>query len=173
MAKTGKVSMQLTDQQYMELARMAEEHADCKKSQVGAALVLPNGMVLVGSNGSPFGQVRCVDGGCYRCAHPEIFASGERYDLCTCVHAEEDCLTQAAKHGVSVVGSTLYCTLRPCRGCSKLLIQAGIVAVYFEHELPVEHLEAYLTLQGGFSGGVHKFAPAEFVIQEVRVPVPV
>src|SRR5947207_2209627 len=113
--------MQLTDEQFMEIAQLAEKHADCKRSQVGAVLVLPTGAVLLGANGAPTGQVTCVDGGCYRCSHPEIFGHGKGYDKCSCIHAEEDCLTQAAKRGISVAGGKLYCTMRPCLQCSKQL----------------------------------------------------
>ena len=168
----------MTDDQYMGMARLAREHADCKKSQVGAVIVLPTSGVILGANGSPIGQVKCVDGGCYRCSHPELFPHGKGYDVCTCVHAEEDCLAQAARYGFSVAGGKLYCTLRPCRGCSKQLLQAGIVAVYYENELPFgdkDELAAYLTLQRGFRDGVHPLvhAAASVPIAEVRVAVTV
>src|SRR5262245_50364572 len=117
----------LTDEQYMAIARMAKRHADCKGSHVGAVLVTTVGVMLVGANGSPTGHTRCEDGGCYRCAHraDATFKEGEGYDVCTCVHAEGDCLMQAAKYGVAVEGATVYSTRQPCRECSKNMLQAG------------------------------------------------
>src|SRR5437879_3834453 len=127
----------------MDLARMAQKHTDCKRSKVGAVLVLPNGIVLLGTNGSPTGHPKCVDGGCYRCELPDLFPHGTGYDVCTCVHAEGRCLMTAARFGIPVEGGTVYSTLRPCRECSKHLLEAGIVAVYYEVDLlptdPAQH----------------------------------
>lgn len=51
---------------------------------------------------------------------------------CASAHAEANAVAQAARMGVAVEGSVLYCTTRPCAVCTKLLVQAGIVRVYFE-----------------------------------------
>ncbi len=172
--------MRLSDEQYMEMARMARQHADCKGRHVGAALVLPNGAILLGANGSPIGHQRCEDGGCYRCAHRDDFPPGTGYDVCTCVHAEEACLAAAARHGISVEGASIYSTMRPCRECSKQMLQAGIVTIYYEVDLVPQdeaQLAAYLQLQKAFPGGVHQLLPAEvpaelLTAQTVRVAVP-
>ena len=45
-------------------------------------------------------------------------------------HAEENCVAQAARVGVSLKGCTLLVTsLFPCTTCSRLIIQSGIVRV--------------------------------------------
>jgi dCMP deaminase len=172
--------MRLTDEQYMEMARIARQHADCKGRHVGAALVLRNGTVILGANGSPIGHRRCEDGGCYRCAHRDDFPPGTGYDVCTCVHAEQACLALAARHGISVEGATIYSTMRPCRECSKQMLQAGIVSAYYEVDLVPQdegQLLAYLQLQEGFPGGVHQLLPVTIPVEllpseTVRVEVP-
>jgi dCMP deaminase len=54
------------------------------------------------------------------------------------LHAEQNAIIQAAVHGVSIEGATLYCTTQPCVICSKMLINAGIVKVKIETGYPDE-----------------------------------
>jgi len=59
-------------------------------------------------------------------------ASGERHELCRGLHAEQNVIIQAAYHGVSIKGATLYCTNLPCSICSKMLINAGICEIIYQ-----------------------------------------
>jgi dCMP deaminase len=45
------------------------------------------------------------------------------------IHAEQNAICQAAKHGVSLKGATLYCKMEPCRVCAMLIISVGITTV--------------------------------------------
>lgn len=48
------------------------------------------------------------------------------------VHAEENAIAQAAKYGHATNGCEMLITgLQPCSRCARLIVQAGIVAVYF------------------------------------------
>jgi dCMP deaminase len=47
------------------------------------------------------------------------------------IHAEQNAIAQAALHGVSTEGATLYVTAAPCINCSKLVIAAGITRVVY------------------------------------------
>jgi len=58
--------------------------------------------------------------------------SGTHHELCRAVHAEQNAIIQAALHGVSTEGSTLYCTHQPCVLCAKMIINAGIVRVVYK-----------------------------------------
>jgi len=42
------------------------------------------------------------------------------------VHAEQNVIIQAGLHGVSLEGSTVYCTHTPCVLCAKMLVNAKI-----------------------------------------------
>ncbi len=42
----------------------------------------------------------------------EAVPSGTHHELCRAVHAEHSAIIQAALHGISIEGSTLYCTPR-------------------------------------------------------------
>jgi dCMP deaminase len=52
------------------------------------------------------------------------------------LHAEQNALIQAALHGVSTLGATLYGTCRPCHVCARMIVGAGIIRVVFEGEMP-------------------------------------
>jgi dCMP deaminase len=48
------------------------------------------------------------------------------------LHAEQNAIIQAAKFGISLDGSTLYCKMTPCRVCAMMIINSGIVRVVCE-----------------------------------------
>jgi dCMP deaminase len=58
--------------------------------------------------------------------------SGERYELCRASHAEFAAICQAAKKGISIDNSILYCTCFPCIICAKAIISAGIKTIYYK-----------------------------------------
>jgi dCMP deaminase len=58
--------------------------------------------------------------------------SGERHELCRGIHAEQNAIIQAAYHGVSIKGATLFCTHLPCSICAKMIINAGIVRIVYK-----------------------------------------
>ena len=71
----------------------------------------------------------CLDVGCLR--EEQGIPSGERHELCRGLHAEQNAIIQAALHGVSIEGATLYCTNMPCIICSKMLINARIKGIIY------------------------------------------
>ena len=101
--------------------------ATCIRRQVGAALVRDRRILSTGYNGAPSGLRHCLSIGCLR--ELNHVPSGERHELCRGLHAEQNAIIQAALHGVSVKGATLYCTNRPCIICAKMIINAGIVRI--------------------------------------------
>jgi len=119
------------EQYFMLLAVATRERANCLGRHVGSILVADQRIIATGYNGTPTGFRNCDEGGCDRCAHPDRYAAGAGYDVCICVHAEQNALLQAARLGYSVQGATCYSTLRPCFGCLKELYQAGVAAIRF------------------------------------------
>jgi len=110
---------------FMQIALAVRERANCVGNRVGAVLVVQNRIVSTGYNGTPSKTKNCDEGGCERCANRARYGPGEGYDLCICVHAEQNALLSAARFGVAVAGATLYSTMRPCFGCTKELLQAA------------------------------------------------
>ncbi len=144
---------------YMGIALAVRRRANCLGNRVGAILVLDDHIVSTGYNGTPSGMPNCEEGGCERCANREKYRSAEGYDVCVCVHAEQNTLLAAARFGIRVEGAVLYTTMRPCFSCAKLLLQARIHRVYYLHEWkhPDEDLwRQYLEVEARFPGGVHK-----------------
>ena len=120
---------------FMAIAMAVRLRANCVGNRVGAIIVLNNRIISTGYNGTPENMPNCLDGGCYRCANRDkTFRSGEAYDLCICVHAEQNAVLAAARFGISTTGSTVYTTLRPCFGCAKEMLQAQVKSVYYLHE---------------------------------------
>jgi dCMP deaminase len=152
------------EQYFMLLAVATRERANCLRRHVGAVLVADQRIIATGYNGTPTGFPNCDEGGCHRCSHPESYAEGRGYDVCICVHAEQNAVLQAAKLGYSVQGSACYSTLRPCFGCLKELYQSGVTAIRYLNEwTPSQPLEAdaYEALLGELAGRGVVVAPLE------------
>ena len=54
------------------------------------------------------------------------------------MHAEQNAIIQAASHGATLKGATLYCGFYPCIICTKMIINAGISRVVYETRYPNE-----------------------------------
>ena len=113
----------------MSITELVAQRATCTRRFVGAILVRDKHIITTGYNGSPSGTKHCLEVGCLR--DQLGIPSGERHELCRGLHAEQNAIIQAALHGTSVAGATLYCTTMPCVICSKMLINARISEVYY------------------------------------------
>ncbi len=158
------------DDYYMGIAFAARERANCVGFKVGAVLVQGDRVISTGYNGTPAGIRNCDEGGCERCANPEKFQSGTGYDVCICVHAEQNALLSAVRLQLPAAGAVLYTTLQPCFGCLKELAQAHVAGVRYRHpwEHPDQTLKAqYLELVELFSEGAN---PAKRGYSQVFTP---
>ena len=57
--------------------------------------------------------------------------SGTRHELCRAVHAEQNAIIQAAMHGISIEGATLYCTHQPCILCARMMINPRVKKIVY------------------------------------------
>ena len=119
---------------YMRIAQLVAERSTCLRRKVGAIAVKEKRILATGYNGAPAGLPHCLDIGCLR--EQLKIPSGQRHELCRGLHAEQNVIIQAAVHGVSISGSTIYCTTQPCLICTKMLINCGITAIYFAEGYP-------------------------------------
>lgn len=117
------------DQYFMDITRLVATRSSCLRRQVGALLVKDRNILATGYNGVPSGISHCDCAGCLR--ERLNVPSGERHELCRGLHAEQNAIIQAARHGVNINGATLYCTTMPCIICSKMIINAGISRVIY------------------------------------------
>jgi dCMP deaminase len=113
----------------MDIAELVAKRSTCLRRAVGCVVVKDKRILSTGYNGAPTGIKHCIDIGCLR---EELnVASGERHELCRGIHAEQNAIIQAAFHGVSIKGATLFCTNEPCLICAKMIINAGIIEIYY------------------------------------------
>lgn len=124
------------DQYFMKMAQVVAERSTCLRRQVGAVIVKDKQILSTGYNGSPAGLKHCAEVGCLR--QKLQIPSGERTEICRAVHAEQNALVQAAKHGVKIAGADLYTTVEPCVLCTKMIINAGIKRVIYGKPYPDE-----------------------------------
>lgn len=118
---------------YMLIALAVRERANCVGRKVGAVIVRENRIIGTGYNGTPEGLNNCKTDGCVRCNHHR--KKGLYYDMCICVHAEQNALISCARLGCSVDHAEIYTTTQPCFTCLKLLLQAKAKTVYYMEEL--------------------------------------
>lgn len=110
------------DEYFMMMARdVVAQRATCNRRQVGAVLVRNKRILTTGYNGSPPGLPHCTDVGCW-------IVDGH---CIRTIHAEQNCIAQAALHGVSTEGATIYVSAAPCVNCAKLIIAAGVERVVY------------------------------------------
>ncbi|MDA8162987.1 MAG: cytidine/deoxycytidylate deaminase family protein [Desulfobacteraceae bacterium] len=118
------------DAYFISIARLVSGRSTCLRRKVGAVLVKDRRILSTGYNGAPSGLKHCLEIGCLR---DELkVPSGQRHELCRALHAEQNVIVQAAYYGTPVAGSILYCTNLPCIICTKMLINAGILSIYYD-----------------------------------------
>ena len=112
------------DEYCLKIASVVAERSTCRRHHMGAIAVRDKHILATGYNGAPAGLKDCLELGCLR---DEMgIPSGERTEICRAIHAEQNVIIQAALHGVSLEGSTIYCTHTPCVLCAKMLVNAKI-----------------------------------------------
>lgn len=144
------------DEYFMQIAKLVASRSTCMRRQVGAVLVKDRNILATGYNGVPSGITHCEVTGCLR--EKLKVPSGERHELCRGLHAEQNAIIQAAKHGTNIDDATLYCTDSPCIICSKMLINAGVRKITYlrgyPDQLSMDMLEEAGIVSAQFEGDV-------------------
>ena len=106
------------DLAYLRMAQTWGELSHCKRKKVGALIVKDKMIISDGYNGTPSGfENACED--------------DDNYTKWHVLHAEANAILKVAGSTQSCKGSTLYITLSPCKECSKLIHQSGIVRLVY------------------------------------------
>lgn len=118
------MSIRITrDEQMMLHALVTSLRSTCGRKAVGAIIAKEGRIISSGYAGPPAGFPHCTEackvassanGGCQRT-----------------VHAEQNAVAYAARHGISTEGAVLYCTDSPCLPCAKQLINTGLIGVKY------------------------------------------
>tara|TARA_B110000444_G_scaffold151768_2_gene141999 strand:- start:8507 stop:8926 length:420 start_codon:yes stop_codon:yes gene_type:complete len=109
------------DQAYLDMANRWGKLSHCERKQVGALIVKDRMIISDGYNGTPSGfENNCED--------------ENNFTKWYVLHAEANAILKVASSTQSCKGSTLYITLSPCKECSKLIHQSGIIRVVYSVE---------------------------------------
>lgn len=114
------VKLNKYDKAYLKIAKEWGQLSYCQRKKVGAIIVKDKMIISDGYNGTPSGFENC-------CEDEE--GTTKWYVL----HAEANAILKVAKSTQSCDNATLYITMSPCRDCSKLIHQAGIVRVVYQN----------------------------------------
>jgi len=148
----------------MAHAFMQRLFSGCLARRVGAVIAKDKCVVSTGWNAVPEGTPACevcrrklvltcdecdADllnemGVCKRCGHEDKKKKGlleKHLDLCYAMHAEERAILEAAKKGISLEGTTLYCTTFPCLMCTKMILECGITRLVYVEPYPYSESE--------------------------------
>lgn len=121
------------DEYFIEIMLAVGKRGTCDRGQAGSVITRENRILATGYAGAPSGIAHCDDVG--HELHTVTHADGSESQHCIrTTHAEQNAITSAARHGVSIEGGTLYCKMMPCYICSKLIINAGIQRVVALHD---------------------------------------
>ena len=116
------------DQYFLELSDIVASRATCDRGKSGCVIVKEKRVLATGYVGSPSGLAHCDDVG--HLLREVTYENGETKQHCVrTIHAEQNALAQAAKHGIAVKDATLYCKMEPCRVCAMMIISVGISRV--------------------------------------------
>jgi dCMP deaminase len=134
------------DEYFVEIARQVATRSTCLRRSVGALIVRDKRILSTGYNGAPRGVAHCDETGCLRAKLG--IPSGQRQEICRGLHAEQNAIIQAALHGVSVEGGSIYVTHQPCITCAKMIINSGLVRVVCANSYPDEFSRGMLDEAG-------------------------
>ena len=133
------------DEYYIQIAKAVAQRSICLQLRwgFGAIIVVNDTIVSTGYAGPARGVINCDEaGGCIR--NLLKLSHGEQYESCPSVHAEENAVINAARHGSKVFGGRMYVVgvdkngnvlpMYTCSRCKRVLINAGIKEVITMNE---------------------------------------
>jgi dCMP deaminase len=158
------------DDYFLDIANVVAENSKCFSRKIGAVLVRDKAIISTGYNGPPRGMDPCtyisdatgvISEMCPRKAGG--YPSGEGLHLCPAAHAERNALIQAARTGVSTMGSTLYCYCgQVCKDCAAEIVNAGCSRlVYLDGAVPYDNLAEKILKASGIEITIVKGHPLE------------
>ena len=147
------------DEYFLNITNVVASNSKCHSRKIGAILVRDKSIISTGYNGPARGVPHCgterllldhkVRSRIYETIEPPDnsqdcprrllgYGSGDGLDWCIAAHAEQNCIANAAKLGVSTEGSTMYMNTQvACKNCLVNIINAGVI------ELVITDMKAY------------------------------
>jgi dCMP deaminase len=116
------------DEYFLRIMEEVSTRGTCDRGQAGAVIVKEKRILSTGYNGAPPGLSTCDEIGHLMVVHYDEKGIPHQHCVRT-VHAESNAIAQAAKFGICIQGSTMYCKMEPCLDCTKLILSVGIKRV--------------------------------------------
>ena len=130
---------------FVNITKEISTHSTCCRKKLGAILVKDKRIISIGYNGVASGQQHCEDyffnyfsnNNVNSLVFREWIKTKEFYKLHgefsneNEIHAETNCIGYAAKEGIKTEKCIMFVSLSPCMSCAKLIVAAGIKAVYY------------------------------------------
>lgn len=116
------------DEYFIGIMDSVSKRATCDRGKAGCVIAKDKRILATGYVGSPSGCKHCDDAG--HEMHEVLNENGETSKHCIrTAHAEQNAIATAARFGIALEGSTLYCNMTPCYICAKIIINSGIKRV--------------------------------------------
>lgn len=126
------------DEYFYNIAKVVASRSTCLRRKYGAVIVKDNIIIGTGYNGSSRGSENCIDKG--TCRRKELnIPAGERYELCTAVHAEQNAIINSDP--ARMKGATIYIAgveedgsiaeSKPCLLCTRMIQNAMIAEIAY------------------------------------------
>lgn len=109
---------------YMDVAERSSQLSYATILQVGAVVVVDNGIISTGFNGRPKGEPNV-------CEH---YVDGKLFTLPSVIHAEDNAIRRVYERNLCAHGGSIFITHAPCIKCADKIIDAGIKEVYYKHD---------------------------------------
>lgn len=118
---------------FFQVMNTIAQRATCDRGRSGCVIVRNNQLVVAGYVGAPPGFPHCDEKGHHivKVTHPD---GAESEHCIRTLHAEMNAVLQAARLGISLLDTEMYCSLTPCRTCAMMIIRVGIKAVHCERK---------------------------------------
>lgn len=113
------------DDYFLGLVEQVASRATCDRGRSGCVVVRDKRIICTGYVGAPSGLPHCDETGHLMKRVTDEDGTVRQHCVRT-IHAEQNAICQAARYGLSLDGTTLYCTMEPCRTCAMLIISVGI-----------------------------------------------
>ena len=134
------------DRVYMDMAYEQAEKSVCLRAKVGVVIVKDGAVIAQGYNNMTGGINDCLEVGCIR--EKLNIPSGTRREVGRAICAEQLAISEAARNGVKLDGSTAYITTFPCHICAKLLVSSGVNEIVYDKDYPDELSQNFLMEAG-------------------------
>lgn len=116
------------DEYFLQMAELIGSRGTCDRGRAGAVITKDKRILSTGYVGSPVGLPHCDEVGHEMHTVKQEDGTESRHCIRT-AHAEQNAINNAARVGIAIEGSTMYCKMIPCYKCGQSVINAGIIRV--------------------------------------------